>query len=70
MIDVFLHAVFPVFAVVLIGFAGAKRGLFDTAMAAAVNRFVFYVALPVLLFRLIAGARLETLQWSLLAPIS
>ncbi len=66
MIDVFLHAVFPVFAVVLIGFAGAKRGLFDSAMAAAVNRFVFYVPLPVLLFRLIASARLDTFQWSLL----
>ena len=66
MIDVFLHAVFPVFAVVLIGYAGAKRGLFDTAMAAAVNRFVFYVGVPILLFRLIAGAQLETFRWSLL----
>ncbi len=66
MIDVFLDAVFPVFAVVLIGYAGARGRLFDTPMAAAVNRFVFYVALPVLLFRLIASARPETFQWGLL----
>lgn len=63
MIDVFLNAVLPVFAVVALGFAFCKTGVFDGAMAMAINRFVFYAALPVLLFRLIATAPFEDFEW-------
>ncbi len=54
MIDVFLDAVLPVFAVVAVGFAFGRGGLFDFSAALALNRVVFYLALPVLLFRLIS----------------
>ena len=65
MLAVFLHAVLPVFAAAALGFAFCRAGLFDSAMAAAINRFVFYAALPVLLFRLIATAPFEQFEWTL-----
>jgi predicted permease len=65
MIDVFLNAVLPVFAVVAVGYAFGRGGLFDFSAALALNRFVFYIALPVLLFRLIATAPFERFEWFL-----
>ncbi len=67
MLAVFLDAVLPIFAVVVLGFAFSRGGIFDSNAAAAVNRFVFYAALPVMLFRLIATAPVETFEWPLLA---
>lgn len=67
MFAVFLHAVLPIFAVVALGFAFVRGGLFDGSTAAVINRFVFYAALPVLLFRLIATAPFETFEWPLIA---
>jgi len=52
MIDVFFNAVLPVFAVVAVGFAFGRAGLFDFQAALIINRFVFFAALPLLLFRL------------------
>ena len=66
MIDVFLDAVLPIFAVVAVGFAFGRGGLFDFSAAVALNRFVFYLALPVLLFRLIATAPFERFEWLLI----
>ena len=65
MIDVFFDAVLPVFAVVAVGFAFGRGGLFDFPAALALNRFVFYVALPILLFRLIATSPFERFEWLL-----
>jgi predicted permease len=65
MIDVFLNAVLPVFAVVAVGYAFGRGGLFDFSAALTLNRFVFYIALPVLLFRLIATAPFERFEWFL-----
>ena len=66
MIDVFLNAVLPIFAVVAVGFAFGRGGVFDFSTAVALNRFVFYIALPVLLFRLIATAPFERFEWFLI----
>jgi malonate transporter len=65
MIDVFFNAVLPVFAVVAVGFAFGRGGLFDFTAALALNRFVFYAALPLLLFRLIATSPFERYEWLL-----
>ncbi len=62
MIDVFLDAVLPIFAVVAVRFAFSRSGLFDFSAALVLNRFVFYIALPVLLFRLIATAPFERFE--------
>ncbi len=66
MSDVFLNAVLPIFAVVAVGFAFGRGGVFDFSSALALNRFVFYIALPVLLFRLIATAPFERFEWFLI----
>ena len=66
MIDVLLNAVLPVFAVVAVGYAFGWRGIFDAAMAQVINRFVFFVAVPILLFRLIATAPIATYEWLLI----
>lgn len=65
MLAVFLNAVLPVFTAAALGFAFCRAGLFDSSMATAINRFVFYAALPVLLFRLIATAPFEQFEWTL-----
>ncbi len=67
MLDVLFNAVLPVFAVVAVGFAFGRLGPFDFPTAGAINRFVFFVALPVLLFRLIATSPFEQYEWSLIA---
>ena len=65
MLSAFLEAVLPVFAVVAAGYVFGRTGLFSFEAASAINRFVFYFALPVLLFRLIATAPFEKFDWSL-----
>lgn len=67
MTEVFFNAVFPVFALMGIGFAFCRFGLFDATMAGAVNRFVFYVSLPALLFGLLARASFEEFDLPALA---
>ncbi len=64
--ETFLNPIFPVFAIMLIGIVFAKRGLFGIADAQAINRFVFFVAVPALLFSLISEASLGTVDWRLL----
>jgi predicted permease len=64
--DVFLNAVLPIFAVVAAGFGFARAGLFDASHAAAINRFVFYLPLPLLLFRLISTSPLDEFEWLLI----
>ncbi len=49
--------VLPVFAIILSGFLAGRFGLLGTASAEALNRFVFYFALPPLLF--LSTARVE-----------
>jgi len=49
--------VLPVFAIILAGYLAGRLGLLGTASAEALNRFVFYFALPPLLF--ISTARVD-----------
>lgn len=65
MIDVFFNAVLPVFAVAAVGFVFGQGGLFDFPAALALNRFVFYSALPLLFFRLIATSPFARFEWIL-----
>ncbi len=66
MISAFLNPIFPVFAIMLAGIVFSRGGLFDGAAAQAINRFVFYVAVPALLFLLLSGADLGTMDYRLL----
>ncbi|MCR9220258.1 MAG: AEC family transporter [Alphaproteobacteria bacterium] len=60
-------ATFPFFAVVALGAVGAWRGLLGQAAAQGVTVFVFYFALPCLIFRAFALRDLgEVLRWDYL----
>jgi predicted permease len=49
-----LGVVLPVIAVIAIGYGAAHRGLFNEDNVATLNRFVFVIAAPALLFRNVA----------------
>ena len=53
-----LDAVVPLFAIILLGFAAARTGYIDARGVKALVTFVFYVAMPPLLFRLVAKSDL------------
>ena len=64
--SILLHVVLPIFAMPAFGYLAGKGGLFDEKTAAAINRFVMYVALPALAFGLMANAPFERFQWDAL----
>lgn len=51
-----LNATVPVFLMMVLGYIFHRIGLFDEMLASKMNKFVFKVALPVMLFKEIAGA--------------
>jgi predicted permease len=66
-IQSFLNPIFPIFAIMLVGIVLARRGVFDVGAAQAINRFVFFAAVPALLFSLISEAPLDQLNFQVLA---
>ena len=70
MSDVALSAVLPVFALLAIGFVLGRMGVFDHAMALAVNRFVFLISVPALIFGLLARSPFEQFNWLALAAFA
>ena len=65
-LETFLNPIFPIFAIMLIGIVFARCGLFDITAAQAINRFVFFVAVPALIFSLLSRASIGTVDWRLL----
>jgi predicted permease len=63
----FFNPILPVFAIMLVGLFFGRRGFFDNASAQAINRFVFFVAVPALLFSLLSDAAFRQVDWRLLA---
>jgi malonate transporter len=57
--DALINVVFPVFGVVLTGYLAGRFGVLGSDSAAALNRFVFYFALPPALFIYMARAPVE-----------
>lgn len=51
-----LNATIPIFLLMVLGYLFNKLGLFDKAFASKVNKFVFTIALPALLFKEISSA--------------
>jgi malonate transporter and related proteins len=64
---ILLDAVLPIFAVAALGYIAERIGLFDIAMATAINRLVFYLAIPALTFKLLASAEFERFSWPMLS---
>ena len=63
MTDILLSAVLPVFALLCIGFLLGRAGVFDQAMASAINRFVFLISVPALVFGLLARSPFDQFNW-------
>jgi len=70
MLEVFHSAVLPVFALVAIGFGLGRAGIFDQSMAMAVNRFVFLVSVPALIFGLLARSPFDQFDWLAVAAFA
>ena len=63
-----LQVIFPVIAVIAVGYATAKRGLLSADNVTTLNRFVFMLAAPALLFRNVALTEFpEIIPWGLWA---
>ena len=60
--DAVLNAALPVFALILAGYLAARCGILGPAATDSINRFVVYLALPALLFQVMA-----TIAWHDLA---
>ena len=54
-VSTLLNPIFPICAVMLVGIFFAKCKLFDAVNAQAVNKFVFYVAMPALILGLLTN---------------
>ena len=50
-----LEVTLPVFALVLCGWVAARRGLLQDSGVEGINIFVFWFALPAMLFRAVAA---------------
>ncbi len=67
MTDILFSAVLPIFALVAIGFGLGRAGIFSQEMAAAVNRFVFLISIPALIFGLLIRSPFDQFNWLALA---
>lgn len=66
-----LNSVLPLFALVLLGYAAMRFNVLSGAGLAGLNRFVYYFALPVMLFFIFARAPVgELFDWRLIAGYS
>lgn len=67
-LNVVIDVVVPVFGIVVLGYGLARAGLFGEGPTRGLSRFVFDVAIPLLLFRTMATTVLpDPLPWNLLA---
>lgn len=57
-----VNAVLPLFALIFLGYAGARMSLFGAAAVDSLNKFVVWMALPALLFQAMAQIDLQDLN--------
>lgn len=55
--------ILPIFMAMLLGYGMRLTGFFEVATAQAINRFVFYVAMPALIFKLVASLAFSAADW-------
>ena len=73
MFDV-INTIIPIFAVILLGWLVCTRGLLPQDIIGPLNRFVYYLAIPAMIFRAVAGSSFDThfnthLLMGTLAPV-
>lgn len=60
-----LNIITPIFAIVALGFVLSRTGVFSAAASEALTRFMFYVAVPAMLFRTLATTTLPaSVPWA------
>lgn len=59
MLTTLANPILPIFAILALGYVLQRSGLFDVPVAQAINRFVFYVATPALVFSIISNAPID-----------
>lgn len=59
--DVLINVIVPVFGIILTGYLAGRLGVLGSDSAAALNRFVFYFALPPAVFIFMARAPIDTI---------
>jgi len=59
--SILLNVVLPVFAIIMVGYLCGKRRLLGEGASAGLNQFVYWVALPALLFRAMARVDIQAL---------
>ena len=67
MLQAIFDPILPIFAVLAVGYILRKVAIFDATHATAINRFVFYLAAPALVFVIFARAPLGQLNLPVLA---
>lgn len=67
MLQAIADPILPIFAVLAAGFLLCRLSVFDAGHATAINRFVFYLAAPALVFVIFARAPLGNLNLPILA---
>ena len=59
MLTTLADPILPVFAILALGYVLHRSSLFDVPVAQAINKFVFFVATPALVFSIISGVPIE-----------
>ncbi|MBB5516347.1 hypothetical protein FHS89_002378 [Rubricella aquisinus] len=67
MLQTLANPILPIFAILGIGFVAGRVGWFDAGFAKSLNRFVFFIAQPALVFYVVARAPFAAFEWGALA---
>lgn len=63
MLSTLLDPILPIFIILLLGFIAFRCNAFDVPAAQTINKFVFYLATPALVFSVISNAPIEQLDY-------
>ncbi|WP_102693067.1 AEC family transporter [Rummeliibacillus pycnus] len=65
---IIVNVILPIFAIIAVGYIAGSSGMVPKSGAKTLNNFVFYIALPALLFKATAAAPIEQLvNWQFIA---
>ncbi|EPJ53666.1 MAG: hypothetical protein OFPI_09840 [Osedax symbiont Rs2] len=64
MLSTLFDPILPIFAILLLGFISYRSRSFDVASAQVINKFVFFVANPALIFTVVSNAPVDQLDYS------
>ncbi len=66
MLQALLDPILPIFAILVVGYIMRRAGLFSAEHATAINRYVFYVGTPALIFTVLVNVPTDSIVWPVL----